>query len=60
MFHNLPNILLTSLHKQPEGIAIEAREVLLKRAAQGTFNFIMNKYSFLIRKNSLDLFPSSS
>ncbi|GMN26179.1 hypothetical protein TIFTF001_001209 [Ficus carica] len=46
--------------EEPEGIAIEAREVLLKRAAQGTFNFIMNKYSFLIRKNSLYLFLSSS
>lgn len=29
---------------QPEGIAVEARETLLKRAAQGTFNFVMNKY----------------
>ncbi|CAL5433983.1 unnamed protein product [Camellia sinensis] len=28
---------------QPEGIAIEAREALLKRAAQGTINFVMNK-----------------
>lgn len=28
---------------QPEGIAIEAREVLLERAAQGTINFVMNK-----------------
>ncbi|KAF8395795.1 hypothetical protein HHK36_019749 [Tetracentron sinense] len=29
--------------EEPEGIAIEAREVLLKRAAQGTINFVMNK-----------------
>lgn len=28
---------------QPEGIAIEDREVLLNRAAQGTINFAMNK-----------------
>ncbi|KAK6141533.1 hypothetical protein DH2020_024725 [Rehmannia glutinosa] len=27
----------------PQGIAIEARETLLSRAAQGTFNFVMNK-----------------
>ncbi|KAL0419543.1 UNVERIFIED_CONTAM: hypothetical protein Sradi_1367800 [Sesamum radiatum] len=29
--------------EEPEGIAIEARETLLSRAAQGTINFIMNK-----------------
>ncbi|KAH9789976.1 Sacchrp dh NADP domain-containing protein [Citrus sinensis] len=29
--------------EEPEGIAIEAREVLLKRASQGTINFVMNK-----------------
>ncbi|OMO54467.1 Saccharopine dehydrogenase / Homospermidine synthase [Corchorus olitorius] len=29
--------------EEPEGIAVEAREVLLQRAAQGTINFIMNK-----------------
>lgn len=28
---------------QPQGIAVEAREALLKRASQGTFNFILNK-----------------
>ncbi|AAF87886.1 Hypothetical protein [Arabidopsis thaliana] len=28
---------------RPQGIAVEAREVLLKRASQGTFNFILNK-----------------
>nr|POE53882.1 hypothetical protein CFP56_27569 [Quercus suber] len=28
--------------EEPEGIAIEAREVLLKRAAQGTINFVLN------------------
>ncbi|KAJ0021128.1 hypothetical protein Pint_30998 [Pistacia integerrima] len=29
--------------EEPEGIAIEAREVLLERAALGTINFVMNK-----------------
>ncbi|KAF3452497.1 hypothetical protein FNV43_RR02930 [Rhamnella rubrinervis] len=29
--------------EEPEGIAVEAREVLLKRATQGTINFVMNK-----------------
>lgn len=28
---------------QPQGIAVEARETLLRRASQGTFNFILNK-----------------
>ncbi|KAI3822494.1 hypothetical protein L1987_10084 [Smallanthus sonchifolius] len=30
--------------EEPEGIAIEARELLLERAAQGTINFVMHKY----------------
>lgn len=34
--------------EEPEGIAIEAREVLLKRAAQGTFNFIINKAPWMV------------
>ncbi|KAJ6905154.1 hypothetical protein NC652_023029 [Populus alba x Populus x berolinensis] len=29
--------------EEPEGIAIEARELLLNRATEGTINFIMNK-----------------
>ncbi|GFY94304.1 saccharopine dehydrogenase [Actinidia rufa] len=29
--------------EEPEGIAIEAREPLLRRAAQGTISFVMNK-----------------
>lgn len=33
-------------YKQPQGIPIEAREVLLGRASQGTFNFVMNRYAF--------------
>jgi hypothetical protein len=28
---------------QPEGIAIEARKMLLEHASQGTTNFVMNK-----------------
>jgi len=32
---------------QPQGIPIEAREVLLKRASQGTINFAINKLVFL-------------
>ncbi|KAK3023203.1 hypothetical protein RJ639_043668, partial [Escallonia herrerae] len=34
--------------EEPEGIAIEAREVLLERAAQGTSNFVMNKYTAML------------
>ncbi|KAL0459171.1 UNVERIFIED_CONTAM: hypothetical protein Slati_0544300 [Sesamum latifolium] len=44
--------------EEPEGIAIEARETLLGRAAQGTINFIMNKskrdrfWDLLVRTSS--------
>ncbi|KAJ7959720.1 Saccharopine dehydrogenase [Quillaja saponaria] len=34
--------------EEPEGIAIEARDVLLKRAAQGTINFVMNKPAWMV------------
>ncbi|CAI9106184.1 OLC1v1005267C1 [Oldenlandia corymbosa var. corymbosa] len=34
--------------EEPEGIAIEARETLLKRATQGTFNFVMNKAPWMV------------
>lgn len=34
--------------EEPEGIAIEAREVLLRRAARGTFNFAMNKTPWMV------------
>ncbi|XP_059430403.1 uncharacterized protein LOC132164012 isoform X1 [Corylus avellana] len=34
--------------EEPEGIAIEAREVLLERAAQGTINFVMNKPPWMV------------
>ncbi|KAK9757112.1 hypothetical protein RND81_01G140600 [Saponaria officinalis] len=30
--------------EEPQGLVVEARKVLLERAAQGTFNFAMNKY----------------
>uniref|UniRef100_A0A2P2LG93 Uncharacterized protein n=1 Tax=Rhizophora mucronata TaxID=61149 RepID=A0A2P2LG93_RHIMU len=34
--------------EEPEGIAIEAREVLLQRASQGTINFVMNKPPWMV------------
>uniref|UniRef100_A0A7N0RI92 Saccharopine dehydrogenase NADP binding domain-containing protein n=2 Tax=Kalanchoe fedtschenkoi TaxID=63787 RepID=A0A7N0RI92_KALFE len=34
--------------EEPEGIAIEARELLLKRASQGTINFVMNKHLWMV------------
>ncbi|KAK7843453.1 hypothetical protein CFP56_012598, partial [Quercus suber] len=41
--------------EEPEGIAIEAREVLLKRAAQGTINFVMNKPSWMVETDPKEL-----
>ncbi|KAI5334722.1 hypothetical protein L3X38_024855 [Prunus dulcis] len=41
--------------EETEGIAIEARELLLKRAAQGTFNFVMNKPSWMVETNPKEL-----
>ncbi|XP_062084104.1 uncharacterized protein LOC133790467 [Humulus lupulus] len=41
--------------EEPEGIAVEAREVLLKRAAQGTFNFVMNKPAWMVETNPKEL-----
>ncbi|KAE9593437.1 putative NAD(P)-binding domain-containing protein [Lupinus albus] len=37
--------------EEPQGLAIEAREVLLNRASQGTFNFAMNKPPWMIETN---------
>ncbi|XP_076937977.1 uncharacterized protein LOC143607486 [Bidens hawaiensis] len=37
--------------EEPEGIAIEARELLLKRAAQGTINFVMHKAPWMVETN---------
>ncbi|KAA8549813.1 hypothetical protein F0562_001497 [Nyssa sinensis] len=34
--------------EEPEGIAIEAREALLERAAQGSINFVMNKPPWMV------------
>lgn len=41
--------------EEPEGIAIEAREVLLKRAAQGTFNFKINKAPWMVETNPKEI-----
>ncbi|PNY07006.1 saccharopine dehydrogenase [Trifolium pratense] len=37
--------------EEPQGIPIEAREVLLKRASQGTINFAMNRSPWMIETN---------
>ncbi|KAI3823480.1 hypothetical protein L1987_04918 [Smallanthus sonchifolius] len=37
--------------EEPEGIAIEARELLLERAAQGTINFVMHKAPWMVETN---------
>ncbi|XP_038724792.1 uncharacterized protein LOC120016204 isoform X2 [Tripterygium wilfordii] len=37
--------------EEPEGIAIEARELLLHRASQGTINFVMNKPAWMVETN---------
>ncbi|KAL2329198.1 hypothetical protein Fmac_022625 [Flemingia macrophylla] len=34
--------------EEPEGLPVEAREVLLKRASQGTFNFVMNRSPWMV------------
>ncbi|XP_065862201.1 uncharacterized protein [Euphorbia lathyris] len=34
--------------EEPEGIAIEAREILLRRASEGTINFVMNKAPWMV------------
>ncbi|KAI7992258.1 Carboxynorspermidine synthase [Camellia lanceoleosa] len=41
--------------EEPEGIAIEAREALLKRAAQGTINFVMNKPPWMVETDPKEL-----
>ncbi|KAL1534024.1 hypothetical protein AAHA92_15693 [Salvia divinorum] len=41
--------------EEPEGIAVEAREVLLGRAAQGTYNFIMNKAPWMVETNPKEI-----
>ncbi|WVZ54573.1 hypothetical protein U9M48_005350 [Paspalum notatum var. saurae] len=34
--------------EEPEGIPMEARELLLERASEGTSNFVMNKPSWMV------------
>lgn len=34
--------------EEPEGIAIESRKLLLRRASEGTQNFVMNKRSWMV------------
>ncbi|XP_061362439.1 uncharacterized protein LOC133306173 isoform X3 [Gastrolobium bilobum] len=42
-------------YMQPEGLPIEAREVLLMRARQGTINFVMNKSPWMIETDPKEL-----
>lgn len=37
--------------EEPQGIAIEARELLLQRASQGTINFVMHKAPWMVETN---------
>ncbi|KAK9154784.1 hypothetical protein Sjap_002264 [Stephania japonica] len=41
--------------EEPQGIAIEARELLLERASQGTINFVMNKAPWMVETNAKEL-----
>ncbi|KAK6937188.1 Saccharopine dehydrogenase, NADP binding domain [Dillenia turbinata] len=41
--------------EEPEGIAVEARAVLLNRAAQGTINFVMNKPAWMVETDPKEL-----
>ncbi|KAJ1420648.1 Saccharopine dehydrogenase, NADP binding domain [Sesbania bispinosa] len=41
--------------EEPQGLSIEAREVLLKRASQGTINFIMNRSPWMIETEPKEL-----
>ncbi|KAI8573246.1 hypothetical protein RHMOL_Rhmol01G0263500 [Rhododendron molle] len=41
--------------EEPEGIAIEAREALLERAAEGTISFIMNKPPWMVETDPKEL-----
>ncbi|KAL4318197.1 hypothetical protein GQ457_18G012520 [Hibiscus cannabinus] len=41
--------------EEPEGIAVEAREDLLKRAAQGTIAFVMNKPPWMVETDPKEL-----
>lgn len=41
--------------EEPEGIAVEARETLLNRAARGTINFVMNKAPWMVETDPKEL-----
>ncbi|KAK9128841.1 hypothetical protein Syun_017638 [Stephania yunnanensis] len=41
--------------EEPQGIAIEARDLLLDRASQGTINFVMNKAPWMVETNPKEL-----
>uniref|UniRef100_A0A0V0HQ27 Putative ovule protein n=1 Tax=Solanum chacoense TaxID=4108 RepID=A0A0V0HQ27_SOLCH len=41
--------------EEPEGIAVESREVLLQRASEGTINFILNKAPWMVETNPKEL-----
>ncbi|XP_021899228.1 uncharacterized protein LOC110815653 isoform X1 [Carica papaya] len=41
--------------EEPEGIAVEARQTLLERAAQGTINFVMNKPPWMVETDPKEL-----
>lgn len=41
--------------EEPQGITIEAREVLLNRAAEGTLSFVMNKPSWMVETDPKEL-----
>ncbi|XP_072967050.1 uncharacterized protein [Typha angustifolia] len=41
--------------EEPQGIAIEARKVLLERAAKGTINFVMNKPPWMVETNPKEI-----
>ncbi|CAA0805827.1 Saccharopine dehydrogenase [Striga hermonthica] len=41
--------------EEPQGIAVNARETLLGRAAQGTFNFVMNKAPWMVETNPKEI-----
>ncbi|XP_042450887.1 uncharacterized protein LOC122035824 [Zingiber officinale] len=41
--------------EEPEGIAIDARKLLLERASQGTLNFVMNKAPWMIETDPKEI-----
>lgn len=43
------------LPEEPEGIAVEARQLLLERASQGAFNFVMNKPPWMVETEPKEL-----